>query len=842
MIRRQPAAGAAPAAPAAHSRPPGGPGGPTAGVGPLLALPQRLAFLGRVSTVDQQDPTLSIPRQLRNAHAALPPGAEIVAHFYDVESGRKDLDERGRGAAHERFAIAVPRDGGLGDLLAEAARPDRRFDGVICESIERVARRTYDGTKVEHDLERVGVTLLAADEPLLTSGKRATQVITRRIKQGLAEWYVLEVLEKSRDGLCEHTRQGYNIGRPPYGYLAERVPHPVPAKRSQGATKSRLRLDPVRAPVVAQIFAWRVTEQLGYRTIASRLNADPGRYPPPIPNRPQAAKGVWCASTVSDILHNPKYTGYMVWNRVAESTSGRRNPPEGWVWSPAPTHPAIVPRELFERAAAVGQHRVGSRDGDGANLAHPDTRRSYLLRSMVVCAHCDRRMRGRTIQQRRYTYYTCRPAEAHGPRAQELWPDHPKSISVREDYLLDGILDFFAKTVFHPERHQRLADQLATADVHGLRAAERQRAALQRTIDDLDARARRLVRALELNAALDEDRGGGVALAEVHGRLAELQRQREATARDLATLDNQQQPADSGAVELLDALPVGTIALQGVPEPTLRRLFVAFQLRVRYDKHANWATLRVTLQEDRLDELLAVAGAITDPQQPLAHGDGIDDSPPFAHASPVPGATQSGKTTTLNCLAAAIPPRERVITCEEVFELQVGLPDTVAMQTRQPNLEGEGEIRQRRLIKEALRMRPDRLLVGEVRQEECLDLLIAFNSGIPGMTSVHANSAREALVKLTTLPLLAGENVSHRFILPTVASTIDLIVFLRADGWGRRRVEEVLAVSGRVEEDQVEAGLVFRRAGDRLLWTGEFPPHGERFRNHGFELVEVLAT
>jgi pilus assembly protein CpaF len=206
------------------------------------------------------------------------------------------------------------------------------------------------------------------------------------------------------------------------------------------------------------------------------------------------------------------------------------------------------------------------------------------------------------------------------------------------------------------------------------------------------------------------------------------------------------------------------------------------------------------------------------------------------------GATQAGKTTMLNCLAAAIPPRERVITCEEVFELQVGLPDAVAMQTRQPNLEGEGEIRQRRLVKEALRMRPDRLILGEVRQEECLDLLIAFNSGIPGMTSVHANSAREALVKLTILPLLAGENVSHRFILPTVATTIDLIVFLRVDGWGHRRVDEVLAVTGRVEEDQVEAGLVFRRAGDRLVWTGEYPPHPERFRACGVDLVEVLAT
>jgi hypothetical protein len=303
-----------------------------------------------------------------------------------------------------------------------------------------------------------------------------------------------------------------------------------------------------------------------------------------------------------------------------------------------------VPRELFERAAAVGRHRVGSRDGDGANLAHPHTRRGYLLRSMVVCAHCDRRMRGRTIEQRRYTYYTCRPAEAHGPRAQELWPDHPKSIAVREDYLLDGILDFFAKTIFHPERHQHLADQLATVDTHSLRAAERQRAALQRTIDDLDARARRLVRALELNTVLDSDSGAGAAFAEVRGRLAQLQRQRQGAARDLAALDDRQQPADTGAVELLDALPVGIVALQGAPEPTLRRLFAAFQLQLRYDKHANWATLRITLQEDRLDELRAVAGAITHPHQPAAHGNGTDDGPPFAHAVPVPGHTAMDKS------------------------------------------------------------------------------------------------------------------------------------------------------------------------------------------------------
>jgi pilus assembly protein CpaF len=108
----------------------------------------------------------------------------------------------------------------------------------------------------------------------------------------------------------------------------------------------------------------------------------------------------------------------------------------------------------------------------------------------------------------------------------------------------------------------------------------------------------------------------------------------------------------------------------------------------------------------------------------------------------VSGGTQAGKTTMLNCLMAAVPPRERLITCEEVFELRPSLRDTVAMQCRQPSLEGTGEVPLRRLVKEALRMRPDRLVVGEVRQDECLDLLIALNSGIPGMCSVHANTAR----------------------------------------------------------------------------------------------------
>lgn len=204
----------------------------------------------------------------------------------------------------------------------------------------------------------------------------------------------------------------------------------------------------------------------------------------------------------------------------------------------------------------------------------------------------------------------------------------------------------------------------------------------------------------------------------------------------------------------------------------------------------------------------------------------------------VSGGTQAGKTTLLNCLASAIPARERVITCEEVFELQVSLPDVVGLQTRQPNLEGAGSIDLRRLVVEALRMRPDRLIVGEVRQHEALDLLIALNSGLPGMTSIHANSAQEALTKLTTLPLLAGENVTHSFVLPTVASSIDLIVHLQKRN-GIRQTVQILSVSGRVEGDRIETSVLFDRSQDGLRWTGLMPP-AERFEAAGFNLRDLL--
>jgi DNA invertase Pin-like site-specific DNA recombinase len=302
-----------------------------ADTGPVMVP---VAFAARVSDEDNQDPTLSIPRQLARCRHALPDGFVIVAHFYDVESGRMDMEARGHGHGHEQFDIPVPRDGGVADLLAEASRADRRFVAVVCESVDRLARITYFGTKIEYELEQAGVALLAADEgitadavPGLVAGprrRRATPILTRRVKQAISEWYVVNMLELSWDGLVTHTDQGWNIGKPPYGYQVQVHKHPVPAKAADGKVKRRLVADPLRGPVVTQIFIWRATEKLSYDKIAERLNLDLDRYPPPQPilGRGRRAVGRWTAGSVREILANPKYTGHMVWNRR------RRNRPE----------------------------------------------------------------------------------------------------------------------------------------------------------------------------------------------------------------------------------------------------------------------------------------------------------------------------------------------------------------------------------------------------------------------------------------------------------------------------------------------------------------------------------
>jgi len=208
----------------------------------------------------------------------------------------------------------------------------------------------------------------------------------------------------------------------------------------------------------------------------------------------------------------------------------------------------------------------------------------------------------------------------------------------------------------------------------------------------------------------------------------------------------------------------------------------------------------------------------------------------------VAGATQAGKTTLMNALLNSAPSSERVITCEEVFELQLTSPDWVALQTRQASLEGTGEIPLRRLIKEALRMRPSRLVVGEVRQEEALDLLVAMNAGMPSMCSLHANGSREAISKLCLLPMLAGSNVSAEFVVPTVASVVDIVVHTALRSDGSRRVQQITSVTGRVEGNSIETGDIFSFQNEHLEPQGIFPGKRERFQANNIDLSSLIGT
>jgi pilus assembly protein CpaF len=137
-------------------------------------------------------------------------------------------------------------------------------------------------------------------------------------------------------------------------------------------------------------------------------------------------------------------------------------------------------------------------------------------------------------------------------------------------------------------------------------------------------------------------------------------------------------------------------------------------------------------------------------------------------------------------------------------------------------------------------MRPTRLVVGEVRQAEALDLLIAMNSGVPSMATLHANSAREAVTKLCTLPLLAGGNIGPEFVVPTVAGCVDIVVHTATDRHGRRKVREIAALSGRVENGTVELAEIYGLRDGALARCGGYPPHVDRFAAYGFDLVDLL--
>jgi pilus assembly protein CpaF len=197
----------------------------------------------------------------------------------------------------------------------------------------------------------------------------------------------------------------------------------------------------------------------------------------------------------------------------------------------------------------------------------------------------------------------------------------------------------------------------------------------------------------------------------------------------------------------------------------------------------------------------------------------------------VSGGTASGKTTTLNALGGAIPPLERVVTIEETVELRLEelLPDCVALESRAANVEGLGRIGIRELVRHALRMRPTRIVVGEVRGPEALDMLSAMNTGHEGsMGTIHANSARQAISKLRTYTLMAEEQLTPEVVDEMIAETIDLVVHLHLDQRsGDRRVAQVAEVAG-LEGSRVLTNDLFCLEDGTLVRTNVRPRFVDR--------------
>jgi pilus assembly protein CpaF len=163
----------------------------------------------------------------------------------------------------------------------------------------------------------------------------------------------------------------------------------------------------------------------------------------------------------------------------------------------------------------------------------------------------------------------------------------------------------------------------------------------------------------------------------------------------------------------------------------------------------------------------------------------------------ISGGTGSGKTTLLNAMSSFIPSDQRIITIEDAAELRLQQGHVVRLETRPPNAEGQGEVRAADLLKNALRMRPDRIIVGEVRGAEALDMLQAMNTGHEGsLSTIHANSARDALSRLETMILMAGSNLPDRAMREQITSALDLIVQVARLADGSRRITSIVEVTG----------------------------------------------
>jgi DNA invertase Pin-like site-specific DNA recombinase len=458
------------------------------GIGPV-------AFYGRCSTEDNQDPETSLGWQLGNASKFVGPlGGQVVAEFFDIGQSRSVPWERRDEASR---------------LLAELKRPDRGWNAVVVGE----GTRCWFGNQFSLIAPRFaayGVDLWVPELGGKYDARNPSHKMLMSVLGGMSESERQHVQARVRAAMdSQVVNEGrHQGGRAPYGYeVVDGGPHPNPRKAAEGYRLRVLAVDEPAAEVVRRIFA-EYLDGNGDRAIAAGLNRE--GVPCPSARRPEQNRhrlhDGWQATTIRSILENPRYTGFAIFGRWTKQetlldpddiaaghvTRFRKSSPDRIVRSRRPAHPALVSVEVFTQAQLQRRSRAAGGMRGMAKLERSRTvgQRPYLLRGLMRCGLCGRKMQGATIREG--TYYRC-AARTLAPGSSVL-ADHPRTVNLRQEWVVEP-LNAWIGGLFGRDNIDRLVDELVVSQESGQVDAAREVA--KKRLADAEARLRRHQSAIE---------------------------------------------------------------------------------------------------------------------------------------------------------------------------------------------------------------------------------------------------------------------------------------------------------------------------------------------------------
>jgi site-specific DNA recombinase len=524
------------------------------------------AFYGRVSTEDQQDPASSKQWQLSRAKSLIEPtGGIVVSEFFDIGQSR---------------SIPWKRRPESSRLLNALRNSDRTFEGVV---IGEPARAFYGSQFGETFpiLDHYGIELWVPEVGGRVDPGSDAHDMLMNLYGGMAKGERNRIKTRVRSAMSAQARHEGRFlgGRPPYGYqLADAGPHPNPSKAADGKRLHQLELDPVASPVVRRIFD-EYLSGTGIYAIAEGLTRDgipsPSAHDPARNRHRQTSRGAWGKSAVRAILRNPRYTGHEVWNKqrrdevlidvddvaLGNTSKMRWNDEENWVFSEQPVHEAIIDSHIFERAGHLAS---------GRRQIAPKTRRArhpYLLRGIIFCGGCGRRMQG--SWNNACANYRCRfPTEY----AAKAGVDHPRNVYVRED-VIEPLLDKWLSEIFDAGNVLDTYESMAAAHTDSSDLDADRREAARRTVSGCDRRLN------QYRQLLDE----GADPKVVAGWMAEVQAERVEAEKALTRLRPQQVLTVDDVRHMVDNVEDKVRMLAEADPATKTALYAALGVRLTYD-------------------------------------------------------------------------------------------------------------------------------------------------------------------------------------------------------------------------------------------------------------------